>query len=437
MALTSEERISISRKIIEIPLQNASADLSKAQVNAAKVLVEKEDGANKALIENLNVLINPYQAELNRYDGNLRNELLEQDFQNSANKLFKNPFFPNDPNTNLPNVSENTWRNFVPFSGNIAIGKKYDETYVLAPSKEQDLINDIKAQITIIENSNPVQRSTGQECVVGFPDQIVPNTTMQDASSAINTAVGVWEDFIAATKFLVPTAIQDPNASRLAENDASRQNITDTVSVIDDWLELPNFDTGHGATTCAVFNNIDVNTLDPTKYRTAELQVLKDAIASREGFLTTRVNQILGHLGSIDQNFTTGAINSATGFYGDRFKLINIRLNLIGGSLTKLNGLQGSQDAQDQLKDSNNNALQAYSSVILVTPFIAPASGIATIHVKDTTGFSLSDSVFVVSNDRAEISATISGISGNAVILSTAIPKNYRQDEGARLYKVL
>lgn len=74
---------------------------------------------------------------------------------------------------------------------------------------------------------------------------------------------------------------------------------------------------------------------------------------------------------------------------------------------------------------------------MVATGFRAPATGINTIHVLDASGFSVSDAVYVVSENQLEISTTITAIQGNAVTLGSIVPQKYRQNEFARLYKVL
>lgn len=460
MALSQEDRISISKKIVEIPKQNAQANVIKGQLDEQKQIAEKEDNGNKQLMDDLTPLINLYQQELERYDGNGRNQLVEQDLQDSANKVLQNPFFPNDPQTPLPNIPDGVWKNFQSFSGNKAIGKQYNETYPTV-TKEQDLIDTINAQIAIVEGESDVTRSTGQECISGscsdpqYDNQtdceangetwnsgtstIQSEPTIQQAIIDLKNAVQAWEDFLNGTFAVIPTTVQDDDSTRDPLNQASRDDITNAISVIDTWQALDDFDTTHGETTCSGFNNIDVNTLNATKLRAAELNTLKNEISARQTFISTRVTQLesADYLGSINQDFNTGEIISTEGLYGDRYRIIETRLNLMGGSLNKLKGFEKGQDAQDELISSNNNASAAYTSVMAAVGFRAPAAGTGTIHVLDASGFSNGDSVFVVADNQQELSGTILSISNNTVFLDFFVPKKYRQDSGARLYKVL
>ena len=137
------------------------------------------------------------------------------------------------------------------------------------------------------------------------------------------------------------------------------------------------------------------------------------------------------------QDFDTGEILAALGFHGDRFRIIDMRLNVIGGSLSRLKAIERGQDAQEQLKASNDNAAAAYTSVMRAALFRAPAKGNDNIHVLDASGFSASDVVFVVANDQNEIPAVIQTIDGNRIVLDVDIPEKYRETDLARVYKVL
>ena len=457
MSLTQDERIAISKKIVAIPLQNAQADKTIAQIDIEKQKAQKEDDANKKLLDDVNVFVHGYQLEIERYDGNGRNQLLEQDLIDAANRKLQNFFFPNDPQTPLPSLPDGIWKNFVAFSGSKALGKTYTEGYSTI-QKEQDLINDINAKIAVVESFSAITRSSGQVCAetgtcsipihttqaactgggglwTAGPDAITTDPAMQTAGTDLINAVQAWETFINGTFGIVVTTDTDP--TRSSQNIASKADITNTISIIDTWQAIANYDTTHGQTSCIGFNSYNVNLLDPTKFRAAELQPVKDEITARQAFITTRMGQLNTNLGAVIQNMSTGVLTSTTGFYGQRMRIIDVRLNAMGGSLSKLKGLEKGQAAQQEAKNSNDNAALVYSAVMTAIAFRAPATGINVIHVLSSTGFSISDSVYVAAENQAEIATTITNISGNAITLATTIPQKYRQNEYARLYKVL
>lgn len=457
MALSQDDRISISKKIVAIPMQNANADLITSQIEAEKQKAEKEDNANKKLLDDVNILVHGYQYELERYDGNGRNQLLEQDLIDAANRKLRNYFFPNDTQAPLPSIADGVWKNFVAFSGSKALGKSYLETYSTV-AKEQSFIDDVIAKIAIVESFSNIIRSTGQSCGSSGtcslpayttqatctanggtwtpgPDVISADPAMQAAATDLIASVQNWKNFLNGTDAVIVTADSDP--TRSAQNTASKADITNSNSIINVWQGLANFDTNHGQTTCVGFNAYNVNLLNPTKFRAAELLPLKNELVARQAFITTRVSQLNSNLGTVAQDMSTGDLTTATGFYGQRMRIIDVRLNAMGGSLTKLKGLERGQSAQTEAKKSNDNAAAVYTSVMLATGLRAPATGNNTIHVLNSSGFSVGNTVYVMADNQSEIQTTITGIQGNAVTLADVIPPKYRQNEFARLYKTL
>jgi hypothetical protein len=461
MALTQDERISISKKIVQIPLQNAASDTISAQIGEQKAKAQKEDDANKTLQDDVTSLINGYQLEMARADGNGRNELLEQDMIDGANRKLQNFFFPNDPQTPTPSIPDGVWKYFIPFAYNKAIGKSYLETYSIV-TKESDLITAVSNAIAVVESFSNITRSTGQSCNAGGTCSLPLYTTqatcenatptpgvwtpsgsdiidndpaMQAAGTALINAIQAWEDFINGTFAIVVTTDTDP--TRSAQNIASKADITNSLSVINAWQALTTYNTAHGQTTCSGFNSYNVNLLGPVKFRAAELNLIKDEIVARTSFVATRIGELSANLGTVVQNMADGSLTTATGFYGRRMRIINTRLNAMGGSLTKLKGLERGQDAQEQAKDSNDNTAQVYQSVMTCSAFRAPSTGNATIHLLDGSGFSAGNTVYVCAENQEEIQTTILSVSGNTVFLADKIPQKYRQNEFARLYKVL
>lgn len=437
MALSQEDRIAISKKIIDIPRENASAENIKSQLDAEKAQAQKADDANKNLMNGLEVFINGYQAELSKYDGNDRKVLTEQNMLDSANRIIRNYFFPNDALTPLPNIPDGTWKFFPPFAGSLAVGKNYEEGYDTLSSYEDKIIADMNGFIATIEVLFDATRSTGDECISGTPnDTIQPSATMQTAGSGLITAVQAWEDLLIAIDALIVTT--DTDATRSAQNTAAKDDITNAKSVIDTWQALNDYDTVTSIpANCAIFEAEPSTSFLPSKFRDFELDVLKAEITARQAFLITRKAELNINLGSINQDYNTGDILGGSGFYFKRFRFIDMRLNTMVGSLTKLRGFERGKDAQQQLQNSNNLAQGALTDTISASAFRAPATNTTSVHVLDGTLFSPSDSVYIVSDTQQEISANIVSIDGNRIVLDTKIPEKYRHTENARLYKVL
>lgn len=467
MPISQDDRIAISKKIVQIPKQDAQATKIQSQLEDAKIAAQKEDGSNKTLMDDLTPLINLYQQELERYDGNGRNQLVEQDMIDSAKHLLRNPFFPNDPQTLLPNIADGVWKNFPAFSGNKAIGKQYAETYTTIPKeKEQDLIDAVNTAILAIEAFevfSDATRSSGNELVDSgtcsnpiYTDQATcelnggvwtpgpyittPSTAMASAGNDLINAIQAWEDFLNGTYAVVPTGVQDTDVARSAGNDGSRDDITNTISVIDTWQALQDYDTVTPTpTTQPAFDNFASSNFQPSKFRDVEIQDIKNEITARQAFISSRITALESdtYLGSITQDFGSGEINATTGLYGKRFRIIDMRLNLMGGSLNKVYSAENGQKAQEEAKKSNANAATAYTSVVTASLFRSPSAGNANIHVLDASGFSVSDSAYVIAENQQEIAVTIVGIDGNRVTLDKIIPSKYRETDLARLYKVL
>lgn len=460
MALTQSERLSISKKIAEIPIQDAQADKIASQLGVALEAAQAEDDANKTLLDEATLLVNSYQTELDSYDGVNRTQVSEQDIIDSAKKVLQNPFFPNDSTVPLPSIPDGVWKNFVAFSGNKAIGKLYNETYASLVNYEDKILSDLNVVIGQIESLNDANRSTGKECV--FPSCSIPGYTtptdctdnggvwdagglqtfddMVDYGNELKDLVQLWEDNLNISLNSIPSTSLDEDTTRVSLNQISKDDLNNALSIINTWQSLQDFDTSTSLPTgCTTFNTLPPSYFDPSKFRDVELQYIKDEITARLSYLVTRKSELNSgdYLGSISQNFTTGAINSAVGLFGKRFRLIDMRLNLMGGSLNKVYGIINGQKAQDELKKSNENAEVIYEELMLVSVFKAPAVGTKNIHVVSSTGFSVGDNVYIASNTQDELSVTIESISGNLIVLNQPIPKKYRHTELARLYKTL
>lgn len=496
MALTKAERLSISSKVVGIPLEAANADKTIATIEVTKAKAELEDAGNKKLMDEKTVLINEYQKELELLDGNSRKQLTEQDMVDSANHILQNNFFPNDLNTPLPSIADGVWKLFPPFAGNAAVGKTYVETYPQI-TKEQDIIDAINGLISTLESRDTLtERTTGQECSAGNldagvcspdggelteaacttaggtwtsipePDSIDPKPDTQADMASLKTEVQNWENQLNNEKTAIQAAnAVDTDAGRTASNDTAIADIDAAIAVINTWQAVLDFFTAHGADDCDEFNDLDpndgvcsdtmynddrvacelngetwtTNKFPATKLALADIIHLKDELAARAMFIATRLSELVAptYLGSVTQDLTTGAIQAADGFYGSRFRIIDMRLNLMAGSLNKALGLAKSISAQNELKGSNASATIALADVVSATAFRAPASGSPTIHVLDGSLFTAGDAAYVAANSQDEIAVNIISVSGNTIFLDTKIPKKYRQNDGARLYKEL
>ena len=302
MALTQDQRIEISKKIIDIPVQDVAFDSNKAALEDIKIKLTNEDSANKSLMDADTLFINPYQEEIAELDGNVRIELIEQNMIDGANKKKQNFFFPNDNAISLPNVSDGIWKFLTPFSGSVAIGKNYTEVFPSTTPTEQSKIDTINAVITTIEGGTAGTRSSGEECTAGSPDVYSNDATMHTALSDITTAVNAWRSFIVAEQALILTT--DTNTNRQAENDIAIADITATLVIIDAWLAYNDWDTtttlpaGSTGSGCLLFDAMIPSDFVSSKLRTTELQPLKDEITARTSYIVTRASELSVNLGS-------------------------------------------------------------------------------------------------------------------------------------------
>ena len=467
MAFTKEQRIQISKKIVQIPDQNKALDDVVANLEIELEKVTNEDLGNKDLMDRVTPKINGYQNEIKYLDGNVRTELVEQDMIDSANKIKQNFFFPNDFETPLPNIPDGIWKFLLPFSGSKAIGRNYTEGFG-SIEKEGDILGDITSLITTIESNPEVERLSGESCEVedqgSCAGESPPGSGVDEATCTLNGGtwtpllVGVrgaadwipdfnqlksrvadWKTILQnqKTEILAVDAI-DTDATHNTENAAAVADIDNAIAEIDSWLAIQDFDDRSLPNDCDDFYDLDETDFDPAKLTSTVIQIIKDEVTARTAYISTRTTQVSGYLGTVGQDLGTGDLNgSGSGFYEDRFQVINIRLNLLGGSLNKkLSTIKG-KDAQGAIQQTNDNASNTYASAIKVSKFRAPASNTGTIHVLSGADFSPGDSVYVVADQQEELSGNIVNVSGNTIFLDFTVPAKYTNINFARVYKTL
>jgi hypothetical protein len=474
MALSQDDRLSISEKLVDIPREDAAADNVKEQIEANKEKFEKKDEANKNLQDDQTALINPYQKELTQYDGNGRTEVTEQDIVDSANKVIQNPFFPNDPQNPIPSLADGVWKNFPAFALSKAIGKDYFEAFSVE-TKEQDKIDAVNAAIAAAEALIDPIRSSGQECAAdnsgtcsgetppgsgvdeatclanggawtpsGGPDNYTPSADAQQALDDLVLALNDWKSFVTITRgFNNDENSVDDDTTRQGQNNTSIADIDDLIAFIDNYLTIDDFDTttslpsGSMGSGCSMFGTLTSADFLPSKLRDIEIQTIKDEIAERQTYITTRQGEVQANLGSISQDVNSGEITSASGFYSKRYNFIDLRLNLVGGTKNIVEASERGLGAQDELKASNARASNAYGDVMYLSSLKAPAAGTGTIHVQDGSGFSVGDTVYIAADKQSELTGTIQELDGNRIVLDINIPKKYTNVNKGRVYKLL
>lgn len=429
MPLTLDERLKLSEKIVLIPSEDKIAQDLAAQLQESKQELEKTDNTNKKFIDDLKDLIDGYETEVGLIDGDLRTNLEEQNLIDSANKLLGNFFFPNNTTIPLPSAPDGVWKNFQSFSKSVAIGKQYEEVFG-SQDNEKSKIDEIQTIIALAEAKSEVTRVTGESCDM---DVVSSDTDTQTYMTDIKALVVELRTIINNQRSAIIT--DDPDSSRQATNNIAINDIDNNIiPAIDAWEAAPDFDPIGSAPTCVDFENTDTSTLDDTKFKPAILDVFKAALTNRELFIIDREVEVENFLGTVNQSID-GTINSTSGLYGQRYRFIELRLNLMTGTLTRLVNVDQAINAQGQIESSNENATLAYDGVIKVSALAAQSNGTDTIYVQDSSDFSEKDVVYVFAKNKPEIKTSIKSIESNKIVLAKKIPTGYGIQNLGRMYK--
>jgi len=467
-----QDRIELSKKAVSIEdeIKSADAAILEAQIN--KQDLENQDSPNKKLVDEQTGLIKPYQDEAVLFDGNQRSELTEQIMKDSARRILNNSFFPNDPNSPLASLPDGLWANFIPFSRTHGIGKTNFEQFVSTGNRtEPDIIADINSTISSIESEAISERATGLECNLGVgsctgetppgsgttqplcitnggtwstgPDVYSSNSNVQALIGQLKSLVQEWEGILNNQKSIIPT--DDPDSTRDSGNSSAVSDIDDTIAIIDSWQSVQDFDTstslpsGSNGSGCVAFGTLTEGYFQQSKLAPTTLQILKDEVGPRSSFISSRLADITGndYLGSVNQDINDGSVLGTEGLYGDRFLFINLRLNTIGGTLSRKINIDRVIEVQEQIKENAELSKEALDLTISATKLNAPGTGTKFVNVKEPEKFSVGDRVYLVANEQEELSGSIKGIEGYRVELSFTVPKKYSTINMARLYKFI
>ena len=436
--LSKQDRIEISKKLVGIDDELSGYEDLRLQAIAATVDAQNKDNPNKKILDEKTALINPYQKEIRYFDGNTRTELTEIIMEDAARRKINNSFFPNNTQTSLPSVPDGIWKYFVPFSGNHAIGKGVNELYpVTAQRIEQEILDDIEVQIAIVESAGISNRATGQVCIVDTPDYYEPDTVVTDALDELKLLIQEWEDMLNDEKTEIPT--NDISATRQTGNNTAIADIDSAISIIDAWQAIQDYDTATALpATCAEFDGKTESYWQQTKLQPTTLQTIKDEIDARQLFIPIRLAELTDdYLGSITQDLSNGNLTGFTGLYGERMLYIDMRLNVLSGTLSNLIGLELSEEVQIQFKNGTNIAAAAYSLAMSATKAVAPGLDTKYLNVLSASLFNPGDRVYLIANDQEELSGSIVSKDGNRLELSFKVPKKYTLNNVTRIYKVL
>lgn len=489
MALSKDDRIAMSKKIVTIPDENKTVENVKLQILAQQKVAIENDAVNKALQDPYDEKINAYQAEYNLIDGKLRTTLTEDLINAAAKGENRNGFFLADPEFPIPSVPDGVWKFFAPMSFCYAIGKRNDETYGTEPLGEQPLISTINGLIAQVETYIDATRASGQKCIeVGscsgetppgsgidestclanggtwtVTDTIVPSTEIQAVLNNLKTQIQNWENSLNGQKSAIQIGDNSVPA-RQVQNQTAYDEIDPVLAIINAWQAIQDFDTttslpsdcdafnsmGYSSfcvgednppqldeISCVLDNGTWVESFQESKLSPIQIQALKDAITDRSAFLTTRKSQLDGYFGTITQDLNTGELTSFSGWYGDRYLILDSRLNLISGSANGKFGAEKALATQNQIKASNDTAAAAYNLTMKAVKAVAPGVDTNYLNVADASAFNAGDRVYVVADNQEELSGSILEKDGNRVKLSFKVPKKYTLANITRLYKLV
>lgn len=462
MPLSQADRIAFSLAEVQATQQIAGINSAQAQIQVQIVAAQALDDANARLFAPPNSLINEYQLEYQYLDGNVRTTIVEQDIQDAANRILQNHFFPNDPTVSVPALSgsHNVWTQFAPFALTYALGLNYSQTYPSTVSFEGSAISTITGLISSATANFDIENTTGQHCVASgtcslplFTDQptCVANsgvwTPGPDVISSFPAVVTLKTNLVTAVNSLInivnlelaaiPT--NDPNSANQAENNAAIAYINGTLlPALNTWIAYSDFNPVPGSvTTCAAFYAYNPTLLAPTKLHSTELAALQTVLNNRLTFIATRISQQNAILGTIVQSTSDGSITSSSGLYGERFNLMALRLNILTGSLTKLNGLKSTAAAQVAIAASIAQNRATYYSILPTSIFQSPGNGTAVISLADVSFINPGDLVYISADNQSELTRAIKSINGNSVTLNDQVPPQYSPATNGRLYKDL
>jgi hypothetical protein len=454
MALNQADRIAFSAAIIKAVENIASIETAQQATDKARQLAFDLDQGNKRLVDSKSTLIAQYHVEINNISGQTRTELLESDFQDGAKRILGNFLFPNNSPSTPPSIAPNPWIAFRPYAGNKAVGKGYNDALAAPSGGELPNISSMLSRINNLETLYlAIEIATGQTCTNGTcsiplyitsasctlnggtwtpgPDAIVTYTAVHNELTALIADANAYRTALLNEQANI---INDPDPTRQAINTAALAALTVPLAAVNAWLAHPNFNTSHGQTTCAGFFGYNPSLLAPTKLTSSELTAFKNSLTARQTAATSRQSQISSYLGSVSQNLTTGSF-TGSGLYFERWVYANLRLNVIGGSLTNYLSFDRAIQGQNDLKQSYTDSKDIYETLMVCSRLSAPSNGTTTLHVKNSSGFSPGDEVYLVSDTQPEMKMNIESISGTRIVLGKAIPAKYRPNEYARLYK--
>lgn len=271
-------------------------------------------------------------------------------------------------------------------------------------------VSRVFAGFTLAERNSLVASSA-------FNQDILDGLTTTGPNNLI-AKVALWETKVDAENTSL-AGNEEERAVKQAENAAAVVANNATKAVIDTWQ---------------AFSNTGVN----GKFTDNGMNPLMTEVASRQGVVATRIAEIVDSLGLLTDNGDgTYSVTSFDDIYPERYTMLNLRINRGMGTLKRKLNAQKSDTLLGQIVGMLQDSQIEYDSRMVATKLASNGDGTKKIEVKDGTGFSVNDTVYVVSETQGELSGSVRFINGNMIDLSFAVSSDYITDDLARLYKVL
>lgn len=465
----------ITKDIIGLPAVIASLESDKVVQEAAKVNLEETDEQNKVFTDNYIGILDQYYLEKQEVNGVVHSNYSEQFIQDGPRKLNdhfqQSPIWANFPPKTLPENNGNPLSNnanyetlqIPPIQLSIAElktgysdGALDDLSSIVAAGNqvevdtggfsigERIVIDKAGADLIAVITDNTGVPVTGAELLdytilsgseagltvgsrvrnfhPGFNNAERENTSVPDAPNtmqffkdAIDPEVQILEDFLAPQETALTA--NDATGAEAIEIAAALLNVQNAIADIDTWQAAPDSGAGVG------------------RYGDTVLAPLESRITLRATESLARVTEIDNAIGVVNQD--AEGVFTGTGNFKRLYDFVDIRINLAGGSLSKL--LRTGQNIIffEQQINGANAQLTEYGNIYLVKTMTADGNGSEFVTLSDVTGLAIGNSVKLMDNDSSVITKTINDIQGNTVELDSALGVNLLVDKLARLAKEL
>lgn len=172
------------------------------------------------------------------------------------------------------------------------------------------------------------------------------------------------------------------------------------------------------------------------RFLSASISAISAEITARQAFIPTRLAEIVVALGSVSQ--VGDVISGVAGSpYFERYKWVNIRINKASGSVRRFYAADDGMSFLASLSAANTAVKNEYDAYFL-TKAIIFLDGTTIIHTKDTTGLFVGNTVTILSETQPELNRAIMEILGTTQLrLDLAIPNTYLVSDQARMFKTL